>query len=84
MTIPVSTLLMRIIGRGGGRFHCGLFNVFRGDGNGAGWRRAAGGPFEICAVLVNAAAFVTYRLFTIGCCMTLGAATVLVLGFGAK
>lgn len=43
--MPLSTLLIRMIGRGGGRFHCGLLTVFRGDGNGAGCRKTGVGPF---------------------------------------
>lgn len=76
---------MRMIGRGGGRFHCGLLTVFRGDGSGAGWRTAGGGRLpQICALFANAADDVIKRLFIIACGITLGVAVGLAFVFGAR
>lgn len=76
---------MRMIGRGGGRFHCGLLTVFRGAGNGAGWRIAGGGRLpQICALFANAADDVIKRLLMIACGITLGATVGLAFVFGAR
>lgn len=42
--MPDSMLLIRIIGRGGIRFQCGLLAALFGYGNGAGCRRIFIGP----------------------------------------